>query len=70
MKWKKEIQEARILGERESEKIGRKKRNTRSKMATERGGMRGHERERGSEIDRKALRLREREVGNSSDKWK
>ena len=59
MKWKKEIQEARISGEREreSEKIGRKERNTRSKMATERGGMRGHERERGSEIDRKELRL-------------
>ena len=41
-----------------------------SKMATERGGMRGHKRERGSEIDGKEMQLREREVGNSSNKRK
>ena len=39
-------------------------------MATARGGMRGHEREKGSEIDGKELWLREREVGNSGDKRK
>ena len=38
-----------------------------SKMATERGGMRGHKRERVSEIEGREVRLRERGVENGTN---